>query len=129
MIVFSVFAMLSCEKDLEPDTDILVGKWRDAKTLNNTELLESQPWKAKDYIEYSPYNSIRAKRIVTEYTYTSENDFSYEKNGTYTIKGDTLIRIDNSGSERSFKIVSIDKQKFIYTNSLNDTFTYMKYNN
>ncbi|MDO5759950.1 MAG: lipocalin family protein [Bacteroidota bacterium] len=123
-----VLVMSSCEKDLEQDTDILAGKWRNAKTLNDATLLEEQPWKAKDYVEYAPYNSVRAKRIVTEYTYTSQEEYGYEKNGTYTIKNDTLIRIDNSGSARYYKIISIDKEKFVYVTSMKDTITYLRYN-
>ncbi len=120
--------MASCEKDLEADTDLLAGKWRNVQTLNDTALLEAEPWKAKDYVEYAPYNSVRSKRIVTEYTYTSEDEYGYEKNGTYTIRQDTLIRINNSGAARYYKILNIDKKSFVYVTSMNDTVTYLRYN-
>lgn len=118
---------VSCEKDLGEDVDILAGKWRNQSTLENETLLQEQPWKALDYIEYAPYNSVRAKRTVTEYTYSSDTEYSIDKSGTYTIKGDTLIRIDNSGSERFFKIVTINKNQFIYINSMGETTTYLRY--
>lgn len=118
----------ACEKDLETDNDLLAGKWRNAKILNDTALLEAEPWKAKDYVEYAPYNAIRSKRVVMEYTYTSEDEYEYEKNGTYTIRQDTLIRVNNSGATRYYKIINIDKKSFVYVTSMNDTVTYLRYN-
>lgn len=127
-LVFCTLLMVSCEKNLEPDTDIIEGKWRNAAVLDNELLLEEYPWKAKDYIEYAPYDSKRANRTVWEYTYSSDEDFVSEKNGTYTIRKDTLFRVDNSGSERFFVIQYVDENTLIYTNTLGETFEYRKYN-
>ena len=121
--------MVACEKDLGEDNDVLTGKWRDASIIYNSELLEEQPWLAKNYIEYAPYNSVRAKRTVSSVTYYSDTAFSKDKEGTYTIKGDSLIRVDISGNERIFKIITINKNEFSYKNSMNDTVVYIRFRN
>ena len=121
--------MVACEKDLGEDNDVLTGKWRDASIIYDSILLQEQPWMAKNYIEYAPYNSVRAKRTVTSVTYYNDSVFSTDKEGTYTIKGDTLIRVDMTGSERTYKIITINKNEFSYKNSMNDTVVYIKYRN
>lgn len=121
--------MVACEKDLGEDNDILAGKWRDASVIYDSIILADQPWQTKSYIEYAPYNSIRAKRTVTSVTYYDDTTFSIDKAGTYTIKGDTLVRVDISGNERFYKIINISKNEFSFSNSMNDTFVYIRYRN
>lgn len=126
-LAVTVLCLTSCEKDLETDSDIMAGKWRNAATLNDAALMESSPWKAKDYIEYAPYNPVRAKRTVMEYTYTDDTTCVYLKNGTYTIKEDSLFRVDNTGNERAYKILYVCKDSMSYRDAMDRTTVYYRY--
>lgn len=118
-VLLPVGILFSCQEKIE-ENDLIEGKWRESSVVNDSAAEECAK---QSYMEFSKY-TYQAKDRTQLIVDKCSGNTTYN---TYTVKGDTLIIVDDKQITKRYIIKKLTQTDMTYIDKDGNTCNYLRW--
>ena len=118
-VLLPLSLLFSCQEKIE-ENDLLEGKWRDTDILNNE---DAEKCEKESYMEFSKYTYDAKER---KQAIVNQCDSTVITNA-YTLKGDTIIIVDDKQITKRYIIRTLNETSLNYVDKDGGSYTYTRW--